>query len=397
MPYAEKLPSGNYRAGYRLPNGEKRYLEGTFTHKKAAKDAAIEAEGKVKRPDWRDPRVGLTTWGDWYESWWSSRAIEPSTKKSEESIIRNHIRPQWEDEPLALITRHDVQAWATRLTTENTRLVDGIPDEDNPRYRLPSTARRIVAVFTTSLMAAIDAQIIDVNPAVRIKFPPSPPKDPVFLTRDQFTALADAVPEKRDRALIEFLVGTGLRWGEVAGLHVHRLDLQAGELLVADVTDGIEIKPYPKGRRTRRVPLFQWSVDNLDVPEAMPCGLRHRVGGKCPSGLLFPTPAGGPRDDRNFTQRVLTPALKRAGLGEMGLTLHDLRHTYASWLAMDGVPLGRIADLLGHAQVSTTEIYAHFLPSAARDDIAHAMRDPRGAPVGQGVTPRPHAVLRAIT
>ncbi|MBS1675706.1 MAG: hypothetical protein JSS74_17290 [Actinobacteria bacterium] len=50
---------------------------------------------------------------------------------------------------------------------------------------------------------------------------------------------------------------------------------------------------------------------------------------------------------------------------------------------MDGVPLGRIADLLGHASVSTTEIYAHFLPSAARDDIAHAMRDPRGANVGQ--------------
>jgi integrase len=124
--------------------------------------------------------------------------------------------------------------------------------------------------------------------------------------------------------------------------------------------------------------------------------VKHRASRTCPSGLVFPAKEGGVRDDRNFSQRVLHPALKRAGLGDLGLSLHDLRHTYASWLAMDGTPLGRIADLLGHRSITTTEIYAHFLPSTA-DDIAHAMRDPRGANVGQTSTTGRFARLRALT
>lgn len=87
----------------------------------------------------------------------------------------------------------------------------------------------------------------------------------------------------------------------------------------------------------------------------------------------------------------MLPALKAAGLEHTGATLHDLRHTYASWLAQDGVPLGRIAELRGHRSITTTEIYAHFATARA-DDIAYAMRDPGGANVGRivvapGITP----------
>ncbi|MFE2772247.1 tyrosine-type recombinase/integrase [Microbacterium resistens] len=396
MPWAEKLPSGNYRAGYRLPNGESRYVKGTFTHKKAAKDAAVEAEGKVKRPGWRDPRAGLTTWGEWHDIWWPSRAIEPQTAKSEESLVRNHIMPRWKDQPLAEITRHEVQAWAISILSENIRKVNGIPDDEDPKYRSPGTIRRILNVLVSSLTAAVDAEVIVANPAVRIKLPPTVAPPPVFLTREQYAALSAAIPNQQDRALVDFLAGTGLRWGEAAGLHLHNLDLQHAMVTVKDVTDGEEIKPYPKGRRIRRVPLFQWAVDELDVPDRHPCGVRHRDARTCPSGLVFPAARGGVRDDRNFSQRVLHPALKKAGLGDLGMSLHDLRHTYASWLAMDGVPLGRIADLLGHRSITTTEIYAHFLPATV-DDIAHAMRDPRGANVGQGSTPRGYTGLRAVT
>lgn len=397
MPYAEKLPSGRYRAGFRLPSGEKRYLDGTFGHKKAARDAAIEAEGKVKRPGWKDPRAGLTTWGEWHDIWWPSRVIEPHTRKSDESTVRVHLRPQWEDAPLALITRLDVQAWATRLVTENVHLVDGIPDEDEPRYRAPSTVRRIIAVFASSMTAAIDARIIDTTPVMRIKLPPIISQPPVFLTREQYSALSAAIPAGPDRALVDFLAGTGLRWGEAAGLHLHNFDLQHGVVTVADVTDGKEIKPYPKGRRVRRVPFMQWTVDELEVPDRAPCGVKHRNQRSCPSGLVFPAARGGVRDDRNFTQRVLQPALSAAGLADLGLTLHDLRHTYASWLAMDGVPMGRIAELLGHQSIATTEIYAHFQQSTARDDIEHAMRDPRGANTGRTSTTRGFPSLRAVT
>ncbi|MBW9095173.1 tyrosine-type recombinase/integrase [Microbacterium jejuense] len=373
MAWTEKLPSGRYRGLYYLPSGERRSA-GTFAHKKAAKDAAIEAEAKVKRPGWRDPRVGLTTWGEWHDIWWPSRAIEPQTSASEESMIRNHVMPRWRDVPLAEIRRQDVQAWAVGLVTEN------LGTDDEPKYRKPSTARRVLGPFVSSLTAAVDAEVIVANPAVRIKLPPNPEPTPVFLTREQYAAIADQVSNRADRAVLDFLVGTGVRWGELAGLHVHNLNLERGVVTVVDVTDGIEIKPYPKGRRSRQVPLLQWVVDYLDVPDPpKPCGLPHRHSRRCLSGLAFPAARGGVRDDRNFTQRVFAPAVKAAGLEDLGASLHDLRHTYASWLAQDGVPLGRIAELLGHASITTTEIYAHFQP-ATHDDVAHALRPPQLAP-----------------
>jgi site-specific recombinase XerD len=88
------------------------------------------------------------------------------------------------------------------------------------------------------------------------------------------------------------------------------------------------------------------------------------------------------RDDRNFSQQVLIPALKAAGLKDRGISLHDLRHTFASWLVQDGVSLVRVAELLGHASTTTTEIYAHLAP-ATKADIEAALPDPRGANVGQ--------------
>lgn len=389
MAWAEKLPSGRYRGAYRLPDGKTRYTPPpTFRLKKEAKDAATDLEMKVKRPGWQDPRAALITWGDWHDLWMPTRQIEPNTVDNEGSMIEHHLLPHWRDMPLAEITRHSVQAWATSLVKEN------VGDADEPRYRKSSSVRRYLNVFVSSMTAAVDARLIDTNPAVRIKLPPDPEGEQVFFTRDEYAALADAVPKADDRAVLDFLVGTGLRWSEMAALHIHRLDLERGVVTVAEVTDGKEIKPYPKGRRQRRVPLFQWSVDYLDVPLARGCGIPHRGGELCPSGLVFPAARGGLRDDRNFYRRVMLPALKAAGLEHTGATLHDLRHTYASWLAQDGVPLGRIAELLGHRSITTTEIYAHFSQPNG-DDIAHAMRAPgapRGADVEQtsaipGITP----------
>lgn len=127
------------------------------------------------------------------------------------------------------------------------------------------------------------------------------------------------------------------------------------------------------------MPLQQWVVDGLSLPLARGCGVPHRRGQRCPSGLVFPGERGRLRDDRNFQRQVFEPALRAAGLGHLGATIHDLRHTYASWLAQDGVPLGRIAELLGHASTSTTEIYAHFSRPHGVDDTARAFTDPRRA------------------
>ena len=377
MAWTERLPSGRWRGGYRLPDGRIRSA-GTFDHKEAARRAAVEAEAKVLRPGWRDPRLADLPWSAWHDTWWPGRGIEPETRRNEASMVANHVMPAWGDVAVGNITRPGVQAWATALAATAS----------------PATARRILNILVSSLTAAVDAGLITANPAVRIKLPPVGEGRQVFLTRDQYARLRGEIPRQHDRALLDFLVGTGARIGEARGFHLHNLDLVNGRVYIVDTTDGVESKPYPKGRRARWVPLLQWMVDELEVPAAEPCPLVHRDG-RCRSGLLFRTLEGAVVDDRNFTRRVLQPALARAGLGDVGATLHDLRHTYASWLVQDGVPLSRVAELLGHASTRTTEIYAHFAP-ATGSDIASAMRDPRGAGVEQGGDAAHYARLRLV-
>lgn len=380
MAWAQKQRSGNYAGLYRLPDGSRRSA-GSFSTEAKAKRAASKAEAEAREAGWRDPRNGLMTYGAWVDEWWQARSIETSTRVNEESMIRNHIAPFWDDRKLGTITRFDVQAWATAL-------VNGDP-EHGRRPLSPASVRRVLNVFVSSLTAAVDAELIVTNPAVRIDLPPTPKGKEVFLSRQQYAALVDKVERQADRAIMDFLVTTGARWGELAGLHLHNLDLDSMTVRFEDVWDRTHIKPYTKNDGARDVPLMPWGVRELELPSRLVC-VQHRGDVKCRSGLVFPGPHGGIRSDRNFSQRVLGPALKDAGLAHLGFTLHDFRHTYASWLVQDGVPLGRVAKLLGHASTRTTEIYAHFAP-VTRADIEAALPEPtmlrrvaRGTDASQG-------------
>jgi len=380
MAFAEQRSPKQWRGGYRDSSGKKRFAPGSFPSKAAAKRAATALEVGARKLSPTRQNASSVTWGQWCETWWAGRGVEPSTLESESSMVHKHIAPEWADVKLADITRHSVQAWATGLTQTLTA----------------SSAKRVLGVLVSSLSAAIDADLLEVNPATRIKLPPSPQGREVFLTHSEFARLIEAVPHAADAAVLQFLAGTGLRWGELAGLHWHNFDTVAGIVTVSDVASAGEIKPYPKGRRMRRVPIFKWSLENLAPPTSIQkCTTPHREGG-CRSGLIFHNAAGGALDDRNFSRRVLAPALLAAGLSDLGATLHDLRHTYASWLVQSGVPLERIADLLGHSSINTTQIYAHLAP-ARHDDIAAAFgrgEDSKlGTEWGQTFTAAPFTAL----
>lgn len=363
MAWAEERGPKRWRGLYRDSAGAKCRVPGTFATKKAAKAAAQKAEVTANSHQGRMRTGASPTWGEWCERWWTARAVEPATLGSEMSMIKTHIAPRWADIKIDEIRRLDVQEW-----------VAGLPVAQE-------SSRRILGVLVSSLSAAVEEGVLDMNPAHRIKMPPRPQGREVFLSKDQFSALAAAIPKPEDRAVIKMLAGTGMRWGELAGLHWHNLDLARGIVTVRDVHSAKEVKPYPKGRKQRHVPLFDWVVEDIDdTATRVACGAIHRVG-ICASGLVFHTSTGQPITSRNFSRRVLAPALKRAGLGGIGLTLHDLRHTYASWLVQAGIPLERVAELLGHASITTTQIYAHLMP-AKHDDLEAAL----GANWGQTST-----------
>jgi integrase len=378
--WAEQLPSGRYRAVYRDSTGQKRNASPgqTYTHKKAAVRAANAVEHDARKSTWRNPDRGLQTWGEWCrDGWWPSRDVEASTMRHDRYRKDKYLLPRWSDVPLAGITRADVKKWAAELAQMEIGRED---DAGNPILLSPSTVQRVVHLLSASLTAAMDAEILASNPAYRLKLPPPPQALERYLTHEEYFAILEEMPTDRDVLVMELLANTGIRWGEMAGAHLHRLNEVTGTLLVVESWDveNRKMKAYPKGRRIRDVPVPKWLIKKLlDLPHGETCGQPHQG---CRSGLLITAAEGGPMDGHNWTQRVWGPAVERAGVGHV--RAHDLRHSYASWQLQAGRSLEEIGRLLGHKSLLTTQKYSH-LAEMPHDHIIGALpgarRGARGA------------------
>lgn len=356
MAWAEKLASGRYRGVYRDGAGAKRSA-GIFTHKSKAERAAAAKEEAARKTMRRDPEAYRRTWGEWCDEWWPTRSVAASTLRNDASRRRNHLDPEWADVAIGSITRQDVKAWAARLRRGGLG---------------PESVKRCVHLLSASLVAAVDAEVIDANPAARLKMPSGPPADERYLTREDYDAVRDQLATTDDQLVADLLVHTGLRWGELAGLHAARVDLSRGVLRVVETYDeaaGV-INPYPKGKRAREVPLTPDLVKALrkrvltGKTARESCGIDHLVG-RCPGPLLVTSEEGTALRNSNWSYRVWTPAIEHAAVGHV--RIHDLRHTYASWLLQEGIPLAVVGQLLGHMNPQTTQRYAHLAetPSAA--------------------------------
>jgi integrase len=225
-----------------------------------------------------------------------------------------------------------------------------------------------------------------------------------FIGRHELvTQLLPSVPA-RYRALVALAGGTGLRWGECAGLRWDAVDLAAGVVRVVrvavEVSGHVSDKPYPKSRAGRRVvPLPPFVVGLLAA--------HRRVYADGRSGMAFTSRSGEALRRGTFRARIWRPSLVRAGLLGMvvevgkdrftacwqdrggveqskefttrpaaiahivkhahgGIRFHDLRHSYATWLVSAGVPINDVSAVMGHEQTSTTlDRYTH--PSQDKD------------------------------
>lgn len=345
MAWARKLPSGKWQGCYRDAQGKARSA-GAFSHKPRAMSAAAVEEAKVRASPWANPDADKLPWSAWVEAWWPTRDVEASTLHADAGRRRNHLEPRWGDVPLGAIRRQDVRAWAAELGRKGLG---------------PQTVKHCVNLLSSSLAAAVDAELLAVNPAARLKLPSTPPGLERYLTSEEFQAVWDQLPTGRDRLIADSLVFTGLRWGEMAGLHQNRLDVGRHTLRVVEVF--VErtghINPYPKGKRARDVPVPEWLGERwaTQLDDATTCGLPHDQG-QCRSGLLLRSAQGDVLRNTNWAERVWSPAVKAAGIGHC--RVHDLRHTYASWLLQDGVSLAEVGSLLGHVSPTTTQRYAHL-------------------------------------
>jgi integrase len=214
-----------------------------------------------------------------------------------------------------------------------------------------------VQQLTSVLEAAVDDNLIATNPARRVRLP-RPPKQPDrILTAEEEAVLLAALPTEQDRNMVVVLLDTALRYGELAGLHGHRVDMLRKELHVVEVlTQAGKVKAYPKTTAGLRV---------VPLPERSVLALARQMEQHGRDGHVFRTARGGrPMVETNWRRRAWLPAVAAAGLATPLPTPHDLRHTALTRLIADGVDVRTVQAIAGHESLTTTYRYLHAQPDA---------------------------------
>ncbi|MGH8992290.1 MAG: site-specific tyrosine recombinase XerD [Acidimicrobiia bacterium] len=235
-------------------------------------------------------------------------------------------------------------------------------DEDGrPRYKSSSVARTLVAVRSFHGFCAEEGHAAG-DPSADVAAPRVAQALPKALTEAEVEALLDAVvgdepAALRDRAMLETLYATGVRVSELVGLDVGDLDLEEGYL-----------RAFGKGSKERVVPVGRAARAALGAwLPARP--LRPRSD----ADAVFVNPAGR-RLTRQGAWKIIRAHGLRAGLGER-LSPHVLRHSCATHMVEHGADLRVVQELLGHASVSTTQVYTKV--TQARLRAVYAAAHPR--------------------
>jgi len=232
------------------------------------------------------------------------------------------------------ITRAEVRAYLFSLHGQNKNT---------------SLARKLSSLRTFFKFMVRQGHLAE-NPAMAVSPPKREKKQPRFLDVDQAFALMEApgqdTPEaKRDRAALELLYSTGCRASELIGLDQDKLDMNQGLVRVMG-----------KGGKERILPVGNHALKALRDYLAV----RSELGGPekaAANPALFLGKRGGRLNDRVLRRRF-EGFIRKLSL-ETGLSPHSLRHTFATHMLEAGADIRAIQELLGHASLSTTQIYTH--------------------------------------
>jgi len=220
----------------------------------------------------------------------------------------------------------------------------------------PKSLQRRLSAFRSFYQWLLKHGLVVANPAAGVRGPKAPRKLPQVLDVDEATQLVevpvDAPLGLRDRALLELFYSSGLRLSELVGLRWRDLDLAGG--LVTVLGKGSRQRSVPVGSHALRA-LNDWRADSGGTNDAP----------------VFPGRGGGPITSRAVQMRLRLLA-QRQGLFKR-VHPHLLRHSFASHVLESSGDLRGVQELLGHADIATTQIYTHldFQHLAKVYDAAH--------------------------
>ncbi|KSW15432.1 site-specific tyrosine recombinase XerD [Cellulomonas sp. B6] len=264
-----------------------------------------------------------------------------------------HLLAAGRDDP-AQITERDVEDYLLVLRTGS----DG-----RAVLSASSAARSVVAVRGWHRFLALDG-LAPTDAAADVRPPAQPRRLPKAISVEDVGRLIDAaglgdgpVP-LRDRALLELVYSTGARISEAVGVDVDDLDLTAGRSAV---------RLLGKGRKERVVPVGSFAAEAVEayLVRGRPA---LAASGRGNAAVFLNT--RGARLSRQSAWAVLRTAAERAGLDTAHVSPHTLRHSFATHLLAGGADVRVVQELLGHASVTTTQIYTMVTPDTLREVYA---------------------------
>lgn len=289
------------------------------------------------------------TLAEYLKTWLENYAkpnVGSKTYETYRRIVDLNIEPHIGDVKLGDLRPLQIQSFYSMLLREGKQNGSGLS---------PLSVQHVHRMLRKALHQAVRWEIIDRNPADGADSPRVPRNEMNALDRDGLSRLLMALKGNKLYLPVLIAATTGMRRGEILALRWCDVDLDAGVLRVArslqQISTGLEFKEPKSARGRRNIALARATVDALRARKAeLDTG---------PDGLIVCRPDGTPwpPDQLSVEFHVF---VKRAGFI---IRFHDLRHTHASNLLRDGVPVNVVSQRLGHAEPAITlNVYSHVLP-----------------------------------
>jgi integrase len=301
------------------------------------------------------PKGERLTVGDFLTTWLADKRVRPSTRAGYQTWVEQHLIPSLGRIRLEKLQPQDVDAMV------QAKLAAGLA---------PRTVHHIRAVLRAALSQAVRYQLVPRNVATLSNPVTVPDHEMNVFTPAEAQVFLAAVRGDRLEALYGVVLALGLRQGEALGLRWEDVDLEGRRLIVANALQRVDGKLAlvpPKTRRSRRtIELPAIAVTALRAHKIRQVEERLLAGGRWrDTGFVFTstigTPLAGPNVTKRFQRLLAAADLPR-------LRFHDLRHSCATLLLVQGVPARVIMEILGHSSISLTmNTYSHVMPSLKRE------------------------------
>lgn len=272
----------------------------------------------------------------------------------------------------------DYAAWVKRVGVDalyptHRQLRRYLSQLEQAQYARSTVNRRLSALRTFFQWLNVEG-IVDVDPASALSGPKQPQRLPRHIRPEDMAKLLSVYAkrlddegrdlrtpsEMRNQAILEFLYACGARISEASGLELTAVDFEAGQC-----------KVLGKGGKERIVPLHDLALASMRTYALL--GRPQLVQGKdCP---YFFVSTRGNQMGTDAMRKMFKQALSAAGLPAT-ITPHDMRHTFATDVLAGGADLRSVQEMLGHASLSTTQLYTHTTPE--RLGAEHRRAHPRG-------------------